>query len=103
MHDIREAQLRDHGLKPVFRWLWAGRDPEAHELFLHSANTKKPWQAKGLLTIDQGILYHKCVAQPHDRYLLVAPWSLWEEIFKYYHDVRAVGHPGMDKTLERVR
>lgn len=103
MHDIREAQLRDPDLKPVFRWLRAGRDPEGHELFLHSADTKKIWQAKGLLTIDQGILYHKWVAQPHDRYLLVAPRSLREEIFKYCHDVKAVGHPGMDKTLERVR
>ena len=98
---LREFQLGDPHLKPVIKWLENRYDPNPQELFLTSRVTKHLWLCRPHLTLKGGILYYHWVGD--DRLKLVVPDGLQQEMVRLAHDVKTACHPGIDKTLLRLK
>ena len=103
LEQLQERQWSDPDIQPIVQWLEASQEPSPQELFLHSAPTKLLWQAKDLLCLRHRVLYHKWVTPVGERWLLVVPKCLRERVMDMCHDTKVAGHPGIDKTLLRVR
>ena len=53
--------------------------------------------------MQNGVLYYRWKGIPHDKLLLVIPYSLQEEVLTHCHDMKLGGHLGRDNTLTKVK
>ena len=108
--EIRKKQDDDPDIGPVKQWL-TSKEPSSAELALSSPISKELWRKRQDLLVQEGILFHKWFL-PHmsgashaPEFLsqLVVPRSLVAEVLNTYHSLPLAGHPGVDRTLEKVR
>lgn len=102
---LREEQLDDADIKPVFMWLENCEEPSPNELYNHGIATKHLWSHKDRLKIRDGVLYYEWVTDggSRRRLKLVVPKSMTEEVLRLSHDIKSACHPGQKETDTRVR
>lgn len=103
--ELREMQMKDGDLIPIFRWLEEGPSPNQSELFRTGASTKYLWNCNSQLEIHSGVLYYRWEnpALKTSKLKLVVPEKLKKEVIMSLHDTRVGGHFGRDKTIARVK
>lgn len=108
--EIRREQNEDPDIGPVKRWLASG-DPSPRELSLTGPLAKELWSQRNILRLHDGILCRRWVL-PHmsgarsaseSLSQLVVPRSLVRDVLETYHSLPLAGHPGVDRTLEKIR
>ena len=55
------------------------------------------------LTVKDGVLYYKWDEGHSAKLLFLTPHTLTREILNLYHDCKMAGHPGITRTLQKVR
>ena len=103
--EMRDLQLSDPDIGSMIHWLEGGKDITQQTLSLTSRALKHFWRNKELLYLKNGVLFYRWLDNEGitDRHLLVVPHPLKQEVLHLCHDLKASGHPGMARTLERVR
>jgi hypothetical protein len=101
--ELRDLQLKDPDLRPIFTWLESKVDPGEGDEFLQSAATRHMWLCKTQLRIKNGVLYYLWDYGTYTRLKLVVPEPLKGEILPLVHDTKAGGHFGRDITVEKLR
>jgi len=108
--EIGKKQDDDPDIGPVKLWL-ASEEPSSMELASSSPNSKELWRKRQNLFLQDGVLFHKWFlphmsGASHSLEFLsqvVVPRSLVSEVLTTYHSLPLAGHPGIDRTLEKVR
>ena len=101
--ELRDIQMQDSDLRPLFRWLDAESDPTQAEIHLSSPATRQMWRHRAQLKLIDGVLFYVWQETSHTRDLFIVPQKLKEEMLVMYHDSLIGGHMGRDKTVERMR
>lgn len=101
--DLRKLQLDDPKIQPIILWLEGNRHPTQQELFIESPFTKKLWETKNLLVMKNGVLYYEWLDVVKNRFLLVVPSSCKADVMRNCHDIKAAGHMGIDKSIQRTK
>ena len=103
--NMRAMQLNDSDIKSLIVWIEEGVDPSQRVLHLSSPAVRNFWVNRTLLEMKDGVLYyHWCGSQEEDdRILLVVPHPLKQKVLHHCHDAVTAGHPGMMRTLARLR
>ena len=100
---LRELQLADQDLKHLMRWKETSTSPSQAELQILSPSVKYFWTNVALLTISDGVLYYKWVEGDSFKLLFIVPVAMREEFQKLNHDSKMSGHPGITKTLQKLK
>jgi hypothetical protein len=101
--ELRDLQLKDPDLRPLFTWLESDADPTEGDRFLQSAATRNMWLCKSQLKVKNGVLYYLWDYGTYTRLKLVVPDPLQQEILSLVHDTKPGGHFGRDITLEKLK
>ena len=101
--ELRDIQMQDSDLRPLFRWLDAESDLTQAEVHLSSHATRQMWRHRAQLKLIDGVLFYVWQETSHTRDLFIVPQKLKEEMLLMYHDSLIGGHMGRDKTVERMR
>ena len=103
--DLRDKQMRDPDLQPLFVWLEHTPDhvPRDGELRMQSPTTHNLWKHRSQLRWHHGVLQYQWDYGAWKSWLLVVPSPLKEEMLVHCHDAPTGGHLGVSKTLERLR
>ena len=101
--ELRDIQMQDSDLQPLFRWLDAESDPTQAEVHLSSPATRQMWLYRAQLKLIDGVLFYVWQETSHTRDLYIVPQKLKEEMLLMNHDSLIGGHMGRDKTVERMR
>ena len=99
--DLKRAQLDDPNIGPIYRWLKHHRAPSQDELEASSPETKAYYIGFELLRFHNDVLYMFRVKDHGDKLLL--PHKLREEAMQLHHNIPTAGHPGMNRTLDRLK
>ena len=101
--ETREMQLGDSDIHDLLVWKEEGVEPTQAMLHLSSPAVRNFWQNKALLEVRDGVLFYRWVEESGERSLLVVPHQLKQEVMRLSHDLKLSGHPGMQRTLHRLR
>ena len=101
--ETREMQLGDSDIHDLLVWKEEGVEPTQAMLHLSSPAVRNFWQNKALLEVRHGVLFYRWVEESGERSLLVVPHQLKQEVMRLSHDLKLSGHPGMQRTLHRLR
>lgn len=101
--EMRELQLKDTDLKPLIQWLEQTEVPGIDEVLLQSSATRHLWLCRSQLKVQEGVLYYAWEEENSQRWLLVVPACLKEDVLQQCHDSKFGGHLGRDKTLAAVK
>ena len=100
--DLREKQLRDPDLQPLFAWLEHLPDHVPAEGQL-SPSTLNLWKHRSRLRWHQGVLQYQWDFGPWQSWLLLVPTQLNEEMLRHFHGSATGGHLGVIKAVARLR
>lgn len=108
MEDWQTLQERDADISPVVEWLHSNSGPSGAELAKSSQVTKRLWQNRPLLHLQNGVLFYNWhqagrLDTVNINMCVVVPRGLINEVMRECHDLPLTGHGGRDKTLEKVR
>ena len=105
LRDLREKQLRDPDLQPLFAWLEHSPDhvPAEGQLRMQSPSTLNLWKHRSRLRWHQGVLQYQWDFGPWQSWLLLVPTQLKEEMLHHFHDSAMGGHLGVIKTVAQLR
>jgi hypothetical protein len=99
--ELGEAQRNDPDLKKVIAVLEGAEPPSQGELSLSSPASKFYWLGRASLSLVKGVLHIK---EPESGDLrVVVPREFVPKILSLLHDLPLAGHPGRDRTLEKVK
>ena len=103
--DLRDKQMRDPDLQPLFVWLEHTPDhvPRDGELRMQSPTTHNLWKHRSQLRWHHGVLQYQWDYGAWKSWLLVVPSPLKEEMLVHCHDAPTGEHLGVSKTLQRLR
>ena len=101
--EISNCQIQDQDLNLLLKWLKSKVEPTEGVLALSSPAAKSYWMNRELFYLSQELLYRISNKSDNHQPLLVVPKSFQPEILKLSHSVRASGHLGISKTVERVK
>ncbi|KAL1267687.1 hypothetical protein QQF64_033050 [Cirrhinus molitorella] len=98
VNEIKEAQMNDHEISPVYECKLSGTKPEVKQLKTYSPKTKCLFHEWEKLTINQdGILCQTTSIRTQ----LVLPEKYKGTVLRELHD--EMGHQGTDRTLSLIR
>ena len=98
---LKKAQLADTDIGPVYRWLMNNTAPSQEELEASSPATRAYYMGRELLRFHDQILFMFRPKDSGDKLLL--PKQLRDEALHLLHSIPSAGHPGVIRTLERVK
>lgn len=101
--ELRDLQMQDPDLHPLFEWMDAGREPTQAIVHLSSPATRQMWRHRAQLEVIDRVLFYVWQESSNTRQLFVVPQKLKEEVLAMFHDSLVGGHMGRDKTLEKLR
>ena len=100
---LREAQLHDHDLTLVIKWLENSYFPSDSELRLTSPSVRSLWLNREQLVFKNEILYYSWSNRDDRGDCLIVPDSLKSKVLYQCHDAKESGHLGQSKTLVRLK
>ena len=95
--------MEDIDLKHLIQWIEAPSSPSQAELQGLSPVVKYYWTNKALLTVSEGVLYYKWMEGDSFRLLFIVPSAMMGEFLELNHDSKMAGHPGITKTIQKLR
>lgn len=95
--------MQDDDLKYILHWMEHSTTPAQSELQILSPTVKYLWSNSSLLRVVDGVLYIRWVDDQFSKLLFVAPKKLKQEIMSLCHETKLAGHPGICKTLQKIR
>lgn len=98
VNEIKEAQINDHEIGPVYECKLSGPKPKVKQLKAHSPKTKCLFREWGKLTINQNGLLCRITST---RTQLVLPEKYKGTVLQELHNEK--GHQGTDRTLSLIR
>ena len=102
--DIASAQLADSSTSEVHKWINSGYKPSKAELQSHSAEIRTLMSRRNQLKIENGILYKMTTARTGKPIAqIVLPLALRNDVLHDLHDLKIVGHLGIQRTIYRVQ
>ena len=108
---LRREQLKDAELGKLLRWkegeetpLLDGErcSPRPDEIQLSTPGVKFLWSNKTILKVVNGVLYYRWIDDHSSRLLFLVPVSLRDEVLRLCHDLKMIGHPGIDRTYAKL-
>ena len=101
-HELREAQLQDKHIAPVFLWKEELQErPSSNRLLDSDPETRYLWLSWDSLSMRDGVLYRKTESDNHNtHWQLVVPHSLRDEILDLCHNCLSSGHFGEKILLD---
>ena len=99
--ELRDKQLRNPDLQPLFVWLEQTPDhvPREGELRMHSPTIHNLWTCRAQLRGHHGVLQYQWDYRAWQSWLLVVPSQL-KEMLMHFYDAPTGRHLGINKTLE---
>ena len=103
--DIVEAQKLDPDISPVIPWVESGKTPTRADTSSCSANTKTLANRFDQLKLEEGLLVRYPPPSRSGRVprQIVLPRTLRDVVLHQLHDLRVVGHLGIQRTIARVQ
>ena len=101
--NLRAMQMNDPDIRDLIIWKEEKIEPTQKLLHLSSPAVRDFWVNRSLLELKDGVLYYQWCTDQGSRLLLLVPHPLKQKILHQCHDVKSAGHPGMMKTLVRLR
>ena len=103
--DLRVAQQQDASLGQVYEWVEKREKPTPRELSTYDEETKTLVSRWKYLVIKNGILVRAVseIGTGRGVFQTVLPGTLRERILHHMHDLRVVGHMGIQRTIARVK
>ena len=71
--ELRDIQMQDSDLRPLFRWLDAESDLTQAEVHLSSHATRQMWRHRAQLKLIDGVLFYVWQETSHTRDLFIVP------------------------------
>lgn len=95
-----EEQTKDPEIQVIRQWLKYQIEPLPDVLFLQSNTTKRLWQLRSRLALEDDILYYSWInaTDQSSRSLIIVPQHLRHHVLQLAHDVKPKGHPGHMRT-----
>ncbi|KAK3097999.1 hypothetical protein FSP39_015198 [Pinctada imbricata] len=100
---LEEKQLEEADLGTLHKWLKEGFPESKKSLFSSSPALRHYWLCREQLLLKDGLLCYKWIGPEGTRNLLIVPETLQRELLKVAHDSPLAGHPGIKRTLQRLR
>ena len=101
--ELREAQKADPCLRTLHRWKAKGK-PDRQSMSLEGAELKKYWLCWPQVMDKQDVLYYRWEeADGQCGLKLLVPMQLREALLRHVHDIPTGGHPGVERTLARLK
>jgi len=103
--ELREIQLKDTELSILIEWMERDHPPTVAEVMIKSRGVRKFWLTNNLLEMREGVLYYRWLNTKleTERLLLMVPQTLRNNVMEAFHCSSAAGHPGIQRTVLRVR
>ena len=104
-HGMREEQMKDEDIAPIFEWMERGVKPQWQQIAKHGEITKSYWAQWDSLAIQRGVLYRKWETEDGENFhlQLILPKTRVKEVLEEIHNGISGGHLGVNKTMEKVR
>ena len=90
-------------MKNVNLWLETGNKPPQDMIKILSPAAKYFWANASILDIKDGVLYYKWDEGYIIRTLFVVPRAIRKCVLWFNHDSTLAGHPGITRTIQKVR
>ena len=103
--DIRIAQQEDTALGRVYEWIQKSEKPSTQDLATCDEEVKTLISRRRYLKIKDGVLVRAATEIGTGRavYQTVLPRTLRASVLHHLHDLRVVGHLGIQRTISRVK
>jgi len=103
--DVREAQKADSRVGKVYEWVEKKDRPSNKEIATYGEEVKTLMARWKQLTIEDGVLVRHVREDgtPREICQIVLPAPLRELVLHQLHDLRIVGHLGIQRTVGRVK
>ena len=104
-HGVREEQMKDEDIAPIFEWMERGVKPQWQQIAKHGEITKSYWAQWDSLATQRGVLYRKWETEDGENFhlQLILPKTRVKEVLEEIHNGISGGHLGVNKTMEKVR
>ena len=101
---IKTAQRNDSALSPIITSLEQGQCPDKPRRFTFNEETQALACRWNQLRLLDGLLYRRAPSSDNQIIMqLILPAKLRAEVLHQLHDLRVVGHLGVQRTLARVQ
>ena len=103
---LRQEQLRDKDIAQIISWKEATDErPTWPDVSPENCSVKSYWSQWERLQLRDNVLYRRWEAEAGDtvQWQLVVPKGLRAENLREMHDAKTAGHPGVTKTLGRIK
>ena len=103
-NDIACAQQADVHVKLVHNWIKNKLQPSKAELKSHATEVRILMSRKRFLLVRDDVLYKQVTTRNgRKRLQLVLPMALRHDVLHSLHDLKVVGHMGIQRTILRVQ
>ena len=99
--EVREFQMEDSDLAPLFDWLTAEQTPSVDDLRQHSPETRNFWGQCPAVHLSDGMLVRKLYDT--DAVQMVVPHRLRKPLFDQSHSGPLAAHLGAQRTFLQLR
>ena len=102
---LRNAQKEDPNLAVIVGWLKQGSRPNKDMIMGMSPETKSYWLMWDTLCLKDGILHKRWLPNvgTQEKFLLIVPHALREEVLQLAHSNIVGGHFGVHKTVSKIK
>ena len=101
--ELGQKQRYDPDLRKLIRWVADGFPKEREELFAESQALRHFWKVRHNLLLDGNCLYYQWEFPEETRKLFIVPDAMKKEIMEIAHCSPLAGHPGIKRTIQRLR